>query len=132
MNAPDLASHPIHLGRGATAAVEPVHGGGPEWYEAYSERHAADGSEGRLVSMHTFTHPWTAWEMHPHGSEVVLCVAGRIVLHQELPGGRVESVALNAGQYAINPPGTWHTADVDGPATAVFITPGLGTGHRPR
>jgi hypothetical protein len=29
-------------------------------------------------------------------------------------------------------PGTWHTADVAGAATAVFITAGLGTQHRPR
>ena len=26
----------------------------------------------------------------------------------------------------------WHTADVAGPATALFITAGLGTRHRPR
>jgi hypothetical protein len=41
-------------------------------------------------------------------------------------------VILDPGKYAINEPGTWHTADVDGEATALFITTGLGIAHRPR
>jgi hypothetical protein len=39
---------------------------------------------------------------------------------------------LGGGDYAINDPGVWHTADVDGSATVLFITAGLGTEHRPR
>jgi quercetin dioxygenase-like cupin family protein len=70
--------------------------------------------------------------MHPQGSEVVLCTAGSITLHQERADGSRRTVMLNAGEYAINEPGTWHTADVDKEATAVFITAGLGTEHRPR
>lgn len=132
MIAPDLVTHPIHLGPGARADVEPKFTGGLDWYAAYAARHGADGPEGRLVSMHTFTRPWEVWEMHPHGAEVVLCVVGRLVLLQQHPDGRVESTALNAGQYAINAPGVWHTADADSPATALFITAGLGTEHRPR
>ncbi len=132
MAAPDLVTHPIHLGLGATAESEPSFKGGLAWYAAYSERHAADGREGRLVTMHTFTHPWDVWEMHPHGSEVVVCIVGRLVLHQQLADGRTETIALNAGQYAINAPGVWHTADAHEPATALFITAGLGTEHRPR
>ena len=69
--------------------------------------------------------------MHPKGAEVVLCVAGRMVLHQETPQG-VTKVTLDAGQYAINPPGVWHTADIEETASAVFITAGLGTEIRPR
>jgi len=42
------------------------------------------------------------------------------------------TVSLRRGEYAINEPGTWHTADVSGSATAVFITAGLGTQHRAR
>jgi quercetin dioxygenase-like cupin family protein len=41
-------------------------------------------------------------------------------------------VSLQPGEYAINPPGAWHTADVDGRATALFVTAGMGTQHRPR
>lgn len=132
MAATDIATHPIHLGLGATAEIEPAFTGDMEWYAGYGKRHAADSAEGRLVSMHTFTESWDTWEVHPHGSEVVLCTAGRLTLHQEKADGTRATVTLGPGQYAINEPGTWHTADVDGEATAVFITAGLGTEHRPR
>lgn len=128
----DIKTHPIHLGLGATALVEPEFTGDMNWYESYAARHASDGAEGRLVTMHSFDRSWDMWEMHPVGSEVVLCVAGRIVLHQEHADGTTSTAALTAGQYAVNPPGTWHTADVDAEATALFITAGEGTRHRPR
>ena len=41
-------------------------------------------------------------------------------------------MTLTAGEYAINEPGNWHTADVDGEATAIFITAGIGTQMRGR
>ena len=128
----DLSVHPIHLGIGATAVVEPEFTGA-DWYAGYGQRHDADdGAEGRLVSMYTFTEPWDMWEMHPVGHEVVLCAAGTMTLHQEHADGTATTVTLRAGEYAINPPGTWHTADVAGEATGVFITAGTGTEHRPR
>jgi quercetin dioxygenase-like cupin family protein len=102
-----------------------------DWYAGYGERHAADGSEGRLVTMYSFSESWTSWEMHPAGDEVVICTEGEITLIQESPDG-TRTIALRAGEYAINPRGVWHTADVAGPATALFITAGLGTEHRPR
>ncbi len=132
MSGTDLSKRPIHLGLGATAVVQPLFSGGMEWYAGYGERHEGDGAEGRLVSMFTFTESWDMWEMHPNGSEVVLCTAGAITLHQEHPDGRTQKVSLSPGEYAINEPGAWHTADVDDEATAVFITAGLGTEHRPR
>lgn len=127
---PNISRHPVHLGLGATAIEEPEFTG-MEWYGQYLERHAADGREARLVSMHTFSEPWAMWEMHPMGSEVVLCTAGTITLIQEIDGKPV-STTLQPGEYAINPPGVWHTADVARSATAVFVTAGLGTQHRPR
>lgn len=132
MNSHDITVNPIHLGLGATAEVEPEFTGSMDWYGDYISRHEADGAEGRLVSMHSFSKPWDMWEMHPKGSEVVLCVAGFITLHQEFPGGEVKSTELGPGQYAVNEPGVWHTADADAEATVVFITAGLGTEHRPR
>lgn len=125
-----LTSKPIHLGLGASAISEPEFTG-VEWYQAYGARHDDDGKEGRLVSMHTFTKPWDSWEMHPEGSEVVLCTAGTITLVQEIDGAPAKTT-LQAGEYAINPPGVWHTADVEESATAVFITAGIGTQMRPR
>ncbi len=132
MKAKQLTDHPIHLGGGGGAVVQPQFTGAMQWYADYAERHAADGAEGRLVTLHTFHEPWEVWEMHPLGSEVVLCTAGSMSLYQEQPDGRVESVTLVPGQYAINEPGIWHTADAEGEATALFITAGAGTQHRPR
>lgn len=132
MSKQQLASQPLHLGLGATAIVQPEFTGMPAWYEGYGTRHAHDGAEGRLVSMHTFERSWSDWEMHPAGSEVVLCTAGEITLLQEQADGTITRTALTAGEYAINPAGIWHTADVESSATAVFITAGLGTQMRPR
>lgn len=128
---PSLFTTPVHLGLGATVKVQPDFTG-MEWYQAYVERNAADGVEGRLVSMNRFTESWNSWEMHPSGDEFVVCVDGTITLHQELADGTRQSVTLGAGDYAINPPGAWHTADVAESATALFITSGIGTQHRPR
>lgn len=132
MDGTDITEYPIHLGVGATATVEPKFTGEIDWYKDYSVRHVRDGAEGRLVTMHTFKKPWDVWEMHPRGSEVVLCTAGTIKLHQEKADGRVNTTTLGPGEYAINEPGTWHTADIDGEATALFVTAGLDTQHRPR
>ena len=128
-----LAAHPIHLGLGATAVVEPEFTGDMGWFAAYGARHdATDGAEARLVTMYTFTEPWDSWEMHPAGHEVVLCISGAMTLHQEHADGSTATVTLRAGEYAINAPGTWHTADIEREATGVFITAGAGTEHRPR
>ena len=126
-----LESQPIHLGLGALATAQPAFTG-MAWYESYAARTAADGIEGRLVSMHRFTHSWDSWEMHPVGEEVVLCTEGSITLIQEFQDGRLDSVTLQAGEYAINPPGVWHTADLSGAACALFITAGTGTEARAR
>ncbi|MDH3293505.1 MAG: cupin domain-containing protein [Acidimicrobiia bacterium] len=121
----------IHLGLGATAVPQPPFTGTMEWYAHYSARTQSDGVDGRLVSLHTFTEPWDVWEMHPKGDEVVLVLDGVMTLHQEVNGQR-SSLRLESGEYAINGPGTWHTADVDAPARVLFITAGMGTEHRPR
>ena len=128
-----LSQHPVHLGLGAAAVVEPAFTGTFEWYRDYAGRHVDDGAEGRLVSMHSFDESWGVWEMHPKGAEVVICTAGTLTLVQELDGSEVRTT-LTAGDYAINAPGVWHTADIDSgsSASAIFITAGIGTEHRPR
>lgn len=125
-----LSKHPVHLGLGATAVTQPEFTG-MDWYAGYGQRHGDDGKEGRLVSMHTFETPWDSWEMHPEGAEVVVCTEGSVTLVQEIDGQEVRTT-LRPGEYAINEPGVWHTADVDGRATALFITAGVGTQHRKR
>lgn len=127
----NLGSHPIHLGLGATAVPQPEFTG-LAWYDDYTAHHGSDGAEGRLVSQFSFSESWDSWEMHPAGAEVVICLAGIIELIQQAPDGQLSRVTLQPGDYAINPPGVWHTADVNGAASAIFITAGLGTQHRPR
>ncbi len=127
-----IARFPLHLGLGATALPQPEFTGEMDWYTDYSERAAADGTEGRLVTTHTFTESWDSWEMDPAGDEVVLCLAGEMTLHQEFPDGRTAHLTIRAGEYAVNPPGVWHTADIAGSADALFITAGAGTTHRAR
>jgi mannose-6-phosphate isomerase-like protein (cupin superfamily) len=127
----NLLNNPLHLGLGATAIPQPAFTG-MEWYAAYGERNASDGAEGRLVAMYRFTASWDSWEMHPAGDEVVLCLSGSMTLHQEHADGSTATVTIRENEYAVNPPGTWHTADVEGEATALFITAGFGTEHRPR
>jgi uncharacterized cupin superfamily protein len=102
------------------------------WYGDYMARHGGDGAEGRLVSLHTFAASWDSWEMHPAGSEVVFCVSGAITLLQQAHDGGEARVELTAGQYAVNPTGVWHTADVAAAATCLFITAGAGTETRGR
>jgi quercetin dioxygenase-like cupin family protein len=127
----NLAEYPVHLGSGAQVVRLERFDGTPDWYERYGNATTADGAEGRLVTIHTFSEPWTTWERHPHGHELVACVAGSIVLHQEIDGEQI-TVELRAGDAVINPPGIWHTADVTEPCTAFFITAGAGTEIRPR
>lgn len=130
---PHLPESPVHLGLGARASVQPPFTG-LAWYEDYAARHAADGAEGRLVSQWSFAESWDSWEMHPAGDEVVICVSGRIILVQQGEDGEERRTPLDPGDYAINPAGTWHTADIAAgdEACCIFITAGLGTQHRPR
>lgn len=125
----DLDRTYMHLGLGATAAPLLEF----RWDRDYLERYAAehDGDDGRLVMIGASDKTWTSWERHPAGDEVVVLISGHTTLVQEI-GGQKRRVELRAGQAVINPRGVWHTADVHEPGQALFITPGLGTEHRPR
>jgi quercetin dioxygenase-like cupin family protein len=127
----NLQTHPVHLGLGARVVPQEQFTGDMDWYKRYEARTSSDGVEGRLVSMHRYTESWESWEVHPRGEELVLCIEGTIELHQEIDE-RIQSVVLNPGEAVINPPGVWHTADVDGGATVLIITAGVGTQNRSR
>lgn len=126
-----LTEFPVHLGLGATAVPLERFTGDMDWYTRYGERTTADGADGRLVTLHTFAEPWSTWEVHPNGAELVLCTDGRITLLQQVDDGE-RSVVLHAGEAVVNPPGVWHTADVEQSCTCLFITAGLGTENRAR
>lgn len=131
----NLETHPIHLGLGASAVPQPEFFRDEralQWYMDYGARHASDGAEARLVAIYRFTESWPGWEMHPAGDEVVVCLDGEMELIQEMADGSELRTRLGPGEYAINPPGTWHTADIAEAATGLFITAGMGTEHRPR
>ena len=128
---PSLLTQPMHLGLGAAGLVQPEFTD-MEWYDDYGARRASDGIEGRLMSMYAFSQDCDTWAMHPHGAEVVVCIAGTMTVHQETADRTKATVTLGAGDYIINPPGVGHTADVTDSATAVFVTAGCGTEHRPR
>ncbi len=132
--AENISTNPVHLGLGATSVVLPEFTGTGEWYMAYGKQTESDGAEGRLVTMHSFSESWDVWEVHPHGTEVVLCTAGAVTLIQRKGGPDGEEVIaeLGPGDYVINEPGDWHTADVESEATCLFITAGLGTENHPR
>lgn len=134
MTARNLTRQPLHLGLGASAVPQPEFPHDERamaWYADYAARTEADGAEGRLVSSYRFTEDWPGWEMHPAGDEVVICTGGEMALIQLVEGAERRTM-LRAGDYAVNPAGCWHTADIAGEAAAIFITAGQGTQHRPR
>jgi uncharacterized cupin superfamily protein len=127
----DLSTTHVHLGLGSRAVPIPDFEWTPAFLARYTAEHAADGDEGRLVMIGTGDSSWTTWERHPAGEEVVVVLAGRLTLVQDLEGVE-HRVDLVEGHAAINPRDVWHTADIDEPCRVLFITPGRGTEHRPR
>jgi len=120
----------VHLGPEGSAVALPVD-------DSFWERLAAGGFDhlgpGRLVSSYAFSADWTNWEMHPAGEEVVVLLSGAMEFMLEAANGGHSTVALSEpGQFVLVPRGAWHTANIAGAATALFITPGEGTEHRPR
>ena len=127
----DLSTTPVHLGLGSRALPIDGFAWDPEALRSYGEAVAADGAEGRMVMIFDEDASWTSWERHPEGDEVVVCLAGRLILVREVDGD-ARRTELGPGEAAVNPAGVWHTADIDGPVRILTITPGLGTEHRPR
>jgi mannose-6-phosphate isomerase-like protein (cupin superfamily) len=127
----DLDSTVVHLGRGSTAVPFEGADWSEAWLERYQAKFEADGEDGRMVCVFPQPRTWTTWERHPAGEELVVLLSGRIDVIQDVDGMH-RTVALGPGEAMINPRGVWHTADVHEPGEGLFITPGLGTEHRPR
>lgn len=132
INVEDIGPHRIEdayvgLDAGAGARVLPVT---PTFWQTLDTAAFADVR--RLVSCFTFTAPWSTWEMHPAGEEIVLLLSGRACLHLQHGDEPVREVVLeHAGDYVLVPAGAWHTATTSEPTTMLFVTPGEGTVHRP-
>jgi len=100
------------------------------WTDLASGRFG-DLGPGRLASCFAFERDWDSWEVHPAGDELVLLVSGAMDFVLEGAEGH-ETIALRGpGAACIVPRGTWHTARVLEPSTALFVTAGEGTEHRP-
>jgi uncharacterized cupin superfamily protein len=127
----ELSDVYVHLGLGARAETLPDFAWSEDYLRRYEAAHRADGDEGRLVMIGPAEATWASWECHPAGDEVVVSLSGHQTVIQEVDG-REHRIELHAGQALINPRGVWHTADVHEPGSALFITPGRGTQHRPR
>lgn len=127
----DLSRTFIHLGLGSRAVPLPDFVWTQECMEAYERDHGSDGVEGRLVCITPQDATWDSWERHPSGEEVVVLLSGRVDVIQDLDGEH-RVVSLVPGRAVVNPTGIWHTADVHEPGDALFITPGMGTEHKPR
>jgi uncharacterized cupin superfamily protein len=128
----DLSRTPIHLGSqpGAANPAVPLSGFGFDVpaFERYIAEHCASGAPGRLIMVETTP---SRWERHPEGDEIVIVLEGKGVFVQEI-GGQERRTAVGPYSTIINPAGVWHTADVEEPVKAVYITPCPGTQHRPR
>jgi mannose-6-phosphate isomerase-like protein (cupin superfamily) len=100
----------------------------PDFWATIDRR---DDLAGRMVAVFRYDASWDSWEVHPDGDEIVVLLSGAVDLVLDEPGGK-RIVSLRDGAAAIVPGGVWHTADVRAPATALHITRGEGTQHRPR
>lgn len=87
--------------------------------------------QGRLMTGSTFSEPWTMWERHPAGEELVMLLEGVATLVLEEDGQERTVELSQPGSYVLVPQGVWHTARTDVQTTMLFLTPGTGTEHRP-
>lgn len=130
-----LNETPIHLGsrvgRNEPAVPLPGFGFDPPAFEAYIEKHCAPGAPGRLIMQESSPANWSMWECHTEGDEIVIVLEGKGVFIQAIDGAE-RRTPFGPGSTMINPAGVWHTADVEEPMRAIYITPCPGTEHRPR
>lgn len=83
------------------------------------------------MSAFTFSEPWSSWERHPAGEELVMLISGAATMLLEERDGRREVHLGKPGEFVLVPPNVWHTARPAMPTTMLFLTPGAGTEHRP-
>ena len=85
---------------------------------------------GRLMSAFTFSEPWSSWERHPAGEELVMLLSGAASVVLEEDGVERVVELSKAGDLVLVPRNVWHTARTSVPTTMMFLTPGAGTEHR--
>lgn len=86
---------------------------------------------GRLMSAFTFSEPWSTWERHPAGDELVMLLSGKATLILEQFGKERDVELSEPGAFVLVPQNIWHTARTTVPTAMLFVTQGAGTEHRP-
>ena len=124
-SAPSLDTDVVVMSPAKKATIEHAD---PTLYGRLDERYSGF-KEHELISSYEFESSWTTWEMHPHGDEVVILLAGQATLVLRLATGEKSVLLDQQGQFVIVPTGTWNTAKVNQYARMLFITPGEGTLH---
>jgi mannose-6-phosphate isomerase-like protein (cupin superfamily) len=105
--------------------------GSESFWEGLASGAYPELEQGRLMSAFTFSEPWSSWERHPAGEELVLLVSGAATVVLDEDGTHREISLSTPGAFVLIPPNVWHTARATGPTTMLFLTPGAGTEHRP-
>ena len=131
----DLSRTPIHIQdahaqqAGAIVLTDFTFDG--PGFQGYIEQHCNDDHPGRLMMVESTPVDWATWEMHPHGEEIVFVLSGKGEFIQQIDGEE-QRIPVSAGVCLVNPAGVWHSADVEEPITAIYVTPCPGTNHKPR
>ena len=127
VSAKDIASTYLHFLDDGRASPIPV--SDTFWGDLAAGKHP-QLEHGRLMSAFTFSAPWSSWERHPAGDELVMLLSGAATLVLE-HSGQEHSVQLRTpGDYLLVPRNVWHTARTAVPTTMLFLTAGAGTEHR--
>ncbi len=126
-----LDTSPVHFAASGSACAIDGFTFDPPGFEAYIAANTSPTDPGRLVFVERSPESWGMWECHRGGDEMVIIISGVALFIQEIDGTEVRT-RVTAGQAVLNPAGTWHTADVEEPFAAIYLTPCPGTEHRPR
>jgi mannose-6-phosphate isomerase-like protein (cupin superfamily) len=127
-SAKDIFSTYLHFQDNGRADAIPV--SESFWAEVMTGEHP-ELNEGRLMTAFSFSEPWSTWERHPAGEELVMLLSGTATLILD-ESGKEQAVQLSSpGSYVVVPRNVWHTARATAPTTMLFLTPGAGTEHRP-
>ncbi len=101
------------------------------FWQALASDELSEFKAGRLLSAFSFSEPWSSWERHPAGEELVMLLTGDATLILEDASGKQSSIRLHEpGCYVLIPKNQWHTAIPIQPTTLLFLTQGAGTEHR--
>jgi mannose-6-phosphate isomerase-like protein (cupin superfamily) len=120
-----FATHVVQLDDGgASHAVEM----GGDFWATIGDR--SEFGRGRLMGVVAQSKDWDHWERHPHGEEILVLLSGEIEMVLETAEGE-RRATLQAGQAFVVPRGLWHRGIVRQAGELMFVTPGVGTEHRP-